>query len=142
MGMSHQDMDEVINTHFGCEANDDIDGVVASLAPEIEHEVVPSPIGIQRDQTKIRAYYEMVFGAIKGESAKPLKRYYGEGFIIDETLWTGEIMDGAVFLCPGKSGKVSFRLLHVFELKNGKIAREQAWCDLAAIQRQLGVTLS
>jgi predicted ester cyclase len=35
---------------------------------------------------------------------------------------------------------VSFRLLHVFELRDGKIAREQVWCDLAAIQRQLGVT--
>jgi uncharacterized protein len=30
------------------------------------------------------------------------------------------------------------RLLHVFEIKGGKITREQAWCDLAAIQRQLG----
>lgn len=142
MGMSRQEMDEVINQHFGFEARDDIDGVVASLAPKVEHEVVPSPAGIQHDKTKIRAYYEMVFGAVKGESVKPLKRYYGENFIIDETLWTGQISDGSVFLCPGKKGPVSFRLLHIFELENGKIAREQAWCDLAAIQQQLGVRLS
>jgi predicted ester cyclase len=37
---------------------------------------------------------------------------------------------------------VSFRLLHIFEFQDGKIAREQAWCDLAAIQRQLNVKLS
>jgi predicted ester cyclase len=72
----------------------------------------------------------------------PLKRYYGDNFIVDETLWHGEIVDGSVFLCDGKSGKVSFRLLHIFEFVEGKIAREQAWCDLAAIQRQLNVKLS
>ena len=33
---------------------------------------------------------------------------------------------------------MSFRLLHVFEFEDDKIAREAAWCDLAAIQRQLG----
>ena len=50
----------------------------------------------------------------------------------------GRIEDGRPFLCEGKSGPVSFRLLHVFDLRDGKIAREQVWCDLAAIQQQLG----
>ena len=50
----------------------------------------------------------------------------------------GEILDGGVFNCPGKSGRTSFRLLHVFEFKDGRISREQAWLDLAAIQHQLG----
>jgi hypothetical protein len=68
-------------------------------------------------------------------------RYYGDDFVVDETLWHGEILDGSVFLCDGKSGKVSFRLLHIFEFQEGKIAREQAWCDLAALQQQLGVKL-
>jgi hypothetical protein len=84
----------------------------------------------------------MLFDSVKGEGVTPLKRYYGDDFIIDETMWHGEISDGRVFLCDGKSGKVSFRLLHIFEFKDGMIAREQAWCDLAAIQRQLGVKLS
>jgi predicted ester cyclase len=79
---------------------------------------------------------------VQGEGVTPLKRYYGDDFIVDETMWHGQIKDGAVFLCNGKSGKVSFRLLHIFEFQQGKIAREQAWCDLAAIQRQLNVTLS
>jgi len=101
---------------------------------------VPSPVGVLHDKTKVRAYYAMLFESVKGESVTPLKRYYGDDFIVDETLWQGEISDGRAFLCDGKSGKVSFRLLHIFEFKDGKIAREQAWCDLAAIQRQLGAT--
>jgi ketosteroid isomerase-like protein len=139
MGMSHAEMDRIVNEHFGYEAADDIDGVMASLAAQVEHEVVPSPVGALHDRDKVRAYYKRLFGAVKGESVTPIRRLYGEDFIIDETLWHGRVEDGSVFLCEGKSGPVSFRLLHVFELKDGKITREQAWCDLAAIQSQLGV---
>ncbi|NWG47272.1 MAG: nuclear transport factor 2 family protein [Alphaproteobacteria bacterium] len=139
MTMTKQQMDEAVNAHFGFEAADDLDGVMASLAPDVEHEVVPSPMGVQTDRDRIRAFYAMLFESIRGEGVTPLKRYYGEDFVIDETLWHGEIKDGRPFLCDGRSGKVSFRLLHLFEFKSGKIAREQAWCDLAAIQRQLGV---
>lgn len=142
MTMTRTDMDKAINEHFGFEAADDLDGVMASLAPAIEHEVVPSPMGVQHDKAGIRAFYALLFESVKGEGVTPLKRYYGEDFMIDETMWHGQIVDGRPFLCDGRSGKVSFRLLHVFEFKDGKIAREQAWCDLAAIQRQLGMKVA
>lgn len=142
MKMTREDMDRAVNEHFGYEAADDLDGVMASLAPSVEHEVVPSPMGVQHDKSGIRAFYALLFGSVKGESVTPLKRYYGDDFMIDETMWHGQIMDGKPFLCDGRSGKVSFRLLHVFEFKDGRIAREQAWCDLAAIQRQLGMKVA
>jgi ketosteroid isomerase-like protein len=142
MRMNREDMDKAVNEHFGYEAADNLDGVMASLAGDVEHEVVPSPMGIQHDKAKIRAFYAMLFECVKGESVTPIKRYYGDDFMIDETMWHGEIADGRPFLCDGHSGKVSFRLLHIFEFKDGKIAREQAWCDLAAIQRQLGMRVN
>ena len=52
-------------------------------------------------------------------------------------VWHGHINHGRPFLCDGKRGPVSFRLLEVFELRDRKIAREQVWCDLVEIQRQL-----
>jgi hypothetical protein len=142
MGMTREAMDRAVNEHFAFEAADDLDGVMGSLAGEVEHEIVPSPVGVQHDKAKVRAYYSKLFQSLKGEGVTPLKRYYGDDFMVDETLWHGEIFDGGVFLCEGKSGKVSFRLLHIFEFKDGKIAREQAWLDVAAIQQQLGVKLS
>ena len=138
MGMSREQMDRAVNEHFGYEAADDLDGVMASLADDVEHEIVPSPVGAQTDKAGIRAYYATLFKALKGDGVTPIKRYYGEDFLIDETLWNGESFDGGPFLCDGRSGKASFRLLHIFEFRDGKISREQAWCDLAAIQRQLG----
>lgn len=142
MRSTREQMDELINRHFGFEADDDVDGVMSTLGDSAEHEVIPSPVGRLDDPAQQRAYYEMLFGAIKGESVEPLRRYYGEDFVIDETLWHGAVTDGGPFLCDGKSGDVSFRLLHVFEIRDGKIGREQVWCDLAAIQRQLGCTFT
>ena len=142
MSISHEQMDQIVNEHFGYEAADDIGGVMGTLTSDAEHEVIPSPVGAISDRAQIRGYYEMLFGAVKGERVTPLRRLYGDDFIIDETIWHGQIEDGRPFLCDGKSGPVSFRLLHVFELQDGQIRREQAWCDLAAIQRQLGCTLT
>ena len=137
--MTPQRMDEIINQHFQYEATDDVAGVVGSLADPVEHEVVPSPIGMQTDRAKIASFYKMLFADLKGERVTPLRRLHGKDFVIDESLWHGRIENGRIFLCEGRSGKVSFRLLHVFELEGEKIKREQVWCDLAAIQQQLGV---
>lgn len=141
MSMTHSQMDQLVNEHFRFEAADDVDGVLGTLSEQAEHEVIPSPMGAIADPTEVRSYYEMLFRNIQGESATPLRRLYGQDFVIDETLWHGHIEDGRPFLCDGKSGDISFRLLHVFEIQDGKIKREQAWCDLAAIQEQLGCTI-
>lgn len=138
MAMTRKEMDDLVDAHFGFEAADDVDGVLGTLAAGAEHEVIPSPYGAVRDPSEQRAYYELLFRSIEGERVEPLRRYYGDGFLVDETLWHGRIHDGRPFLCDGRSGDVSFRLLHVFEFRDGRIAREQVWCDLAEIQRQLG----
>jgi predicted ester cyclase len=135
--MTRSEMDRIVNQHFGYEASDDVEGVLSSLAPEVRHEVVPSPMGEQTERARIREFYTMLFADLKGESVKPLRRLYGENFVVDEALWNGRIENGRPFLMDGKSGEVSFRLLHIFELAGGKIASEQVWCDLAAIQSQL-----
>jgi ketosteroid isomerase-like protein len=140
--MTRERMDELVARHFGFEAADDVDGVMSTLAEGAVHEVIPSPMGPITDPARQRAYYEMLFGAIRGEGVEPLRRLYGDDFVIDETLWHGTVEDGRPFLCDGRSGEVSFRLLHVFEFVDEEIAREQVWCDLAAIQRQLGCVVS
>lgn len=137
MTMTRQQMDELVDRHFAFEATDDVDGVLASLADEVQHEVVPSPMGAQGSKEGIRAFYEMLFADLRGEGITPLRRLYGDDFLVDESIWHGEVLDGRPFMLDGKRGKVSFRLLHVFAMSDGRIASEQVWCDLAALQRQL-----
>lgn len=140
--MTREAMDAIVNEHFGFEATDDVDGVMGTLADDAEHEVIPSPVGALNDRAKQREFYEFLFGSLKGEGVTPMRRLYGDDFVVDETLWHGQITDGAPFLVPGKSGHVDFRLLHIFDLRGGEIRREQVWCDLAAIQQQLGASVA
>jgi predicted ester cyclase len=137
MSMTRQQLDELIDRHFGFEAADDVEGVLASLADEVRHEVVPSAMGARRDKEGIRAFYEMLFADLRGEGVTPLRRLYGDDFVVDESIWHGEVLDGRPFRLDGKRGKVSFCLLHVFEVSEGRITSEQVWCDLAALQGQL-----
>ena len=142
MQMTREDVDRLIDDHFRHEATDNVDGVLASFAPRAEHHVVPSPYGIiQGDAGRIRECYTTMFRDLRGEAVAPVRRLYGDGFVVDEAIWTGRIEDGRFFGCPGRHGKVSFRLLHVFEFEGEKIRRENVWCDLAAIQQQLGASV-
>ena len=132
-----REYDQLIDDHFMFEATDDVDGVMGSLADEVEHLVVPSPAGVRTDKGEIRGFYEGLFADVKGQPPTPLRRQYGDDFVVDEVMWNGFIADGRPFGLEGKSGDVSFRLLHVFDIADGKITREAVWCDLAAIQAQL-----
>ena len=138
MPLSPAAVDRLIDTHFQYEATDDVEGVVSSLAEGAEHHVVPSPVGITTDRETIRAFYADMFKDLRGTGVTPVRRLYGENFAVDEAIWHGHIEDGRMFGCAGRSGDVSFRLLHVFEFQGEKIRRENVWCDLAAIQAQLG----
>jgi hypothetical protein len=138
MGLSHEEMDRVVDDHFRFEATDDLDGVMASFAPgPLRHEIIPSPVGEISARQDIRDYYTMLYGCARGDKATCIRRLYGDDFLVDETLWEGMIVDGKPFLLEGKSGHMSNRILHVFTFRKGSIAYEQAWLDLAAIQRQL-----
>ncbi|HWR15055.1 MAG TPA: ester cyclase [Terriglobales bacterium] len=141
MPMTREQMDQVVTEHFMYEAMDNIEGVLGSLVADAEHEMVPSPMGgALHNADQIRAFYNMLFADIKGEDVTPVRRLYGDTFMVDEAIWHGRVENGRSFGCAGKSGKVSFRILHVFEFRDGKISRENVWCDIAAIQQQLGVT--
>jgi predicted ester cyclase len=55
--------------------------------------------------------------------------------VIDQEM-TGRAI-GTFLGLPGKGRRITFRLLHVFEFKDGRISRENIWLDGAAIQQQL-----
>jgi hypothetical protein len=135
--MNRDEMDRIVNEHFGYEAADDVDGVLASLTDDVRHHVVGSPWGELSGKDAVRPLYEALFGDLKGEGVKPVARWYGDNFVVDEALWTGRIENGRFFGLEGKSGHVTFRLLHVFELRDGLISRENVWSDIAAISEQV-----
>jgi steroid delta-isomerase-like uncharacterized protein len=134
--LTHEEMDRIINEHFGYEARDDVDGVVSTLTEDVVHDVVGSPGSQVRGRDAARKYYMGLFPSLKGESVQPVKRLYGDDFMIDETIWTGHVV-GRMLGAPGGEGRVSFRILHILEFRDGKISRENVWMDLASVIQQL-----
>ena len=135
--LTREEMDRIINEHFGYEAQDDVDGVVSTLTEDVEHDVVGSPGSQIKGREAARKYYQGLFPNLKGESVRPLRRYYGDDFMIDETMWTGHVV-GQMLGAPGREGRASFRILHLLEFRDGKISRENVWMDLASVMKQLG----
>lgn len=130
-------LDRLIDDHFRYEATDDVEGVVGTFAADCEHEMVGVADGLRHGKAAIHRFYEALFASIQGEGVEPLKRYYGDNFLVDECIWHGQVTDGWAFGLPGRSGRASFRLLHVFELRDQHIASEHLWFDRTALERQL-----
>ena len=138
MPLTPAQMDSFLEKHFGYEATDDIEGVVATLAPDAVHDIVGWPMGPTVGRENARPFYNQLFKDLAESHAKSVKRLYGHNFMVDESVWTGRA-PGRPFGLEGGNRPLTFRLLHVLEFtEEGKIAREQVWVDLAAMQQQLG----
>jgi hypothetical protein len=137
MGMTREDMDRKVDEHFGFEAKDDVEGVLATLAPDVEHDIVGWPSGPTHGREAARPFYQALFTDLSESKVQSLRRLYGDGFMVDESLWRGRA-PGRPFGLRGRDRPLEFRLLHVVEFaKNGDIQRENVWVDLAAILQQL-----
>ena len=137
MALSPQDMDRKIDEHFHFEAADNVEGVLATLSPDVEHDIVGWPTGPTRGPEGARPFYEALFADLSDGEVECVKRLYGPDFMVDESVWRGKA-PGRPFGLEGKGRNLEFRLLHVIEFaRNGNIRRENVWIDLAAIQQQL-----
>jgi len=137
MALTRAQMDAKIDEHFGFEANDNVDGVLATLSPDVVHDIVGWPTGPTRGPDAARPFYVSLFADLQDGKVRTLKRLYGENFLVDESEWSGTA-PGRPFGLEGRGRPLKFRLLHIVEFApTGDIRRENVWLDLAAIQRQL-----
>ncbi|MBX3377347.1 MAG: ester cyclase [Phycisphaeraceae bacterium] len=137
MSLTREQMDRKIEEHFGFEASDNVEGVVATLAPDAVHDIVGYPTGPTRGRDRAREFYTRMFADLAESSVKVIKRLYGDGFMVDESMWEGRA-PGKPFGLEGRNRPLKFRILHVVEFSpDGHIQREQVWLDMAAIMQQL-----
>jgi predicted ester cyclase len=135
--MTREQMDRKIDEHFTFEANDDVEGVLATLATDVEHDIVGFPTGPTHGRAAARDFYNTMFVDLADSKVRCVKRLYGDKFLVDESVWSGTA-PGKPFGLDGKGRPLEFRLLHVIEFADsGDIQRENVWFDLAAIFRQL-----
>jgi len=137
MSLDPREMDRLMDAHFGFEQHDDIEGVLATLTPDVEHDVVGWPAGPALGRGATRPFYETLFADLSDGRIECRRRLYGADFLVDESLWHGRA-PGRPFGFEGHGRPLSFRLLHVLEFApDGAIRRENVWVDLAAVMAQL-----
>lgn len=137
MALTREEMDRAIDEHFGYEAADNIEGVLATLASDVTHDIVGWPSGPTHGRENARPFYKAAFADFAESKVTCTKRLYGDNFLVDESVWEGKA-PGRPFGLEGKGRPVRFRLLHVLEFADdGKIKRENVWVDLGTMIRQL-----
>jgi hypothetical protein len=137
MSLSRADMDRKIDEHFAYEATDNVEGVLATLIEDAEHDIVGWPTGPTVGREGARGFYETLFADLADGQVESQRRLYGDNFLVDESLWRGRAV-GAPFGLQGRDRPLAFRLLHVIEFADsGDIRRENVWLDLASIMQQL-----
>ena len=62
--------------------------------------------------------------------------YYGDDFCVIEHDTTGTV-PGEFLGVPGNGRRITFRLFHVWESRDGLISRENVWLDGATVIAQL-----
>ena len=134
--MERDRMAALVQQHLKAEGAGDVDGAVAVYTDDIEHDVVGWPGGPVRGKAGARAFYEALTANFRTEEERPSRRYFaGDAMIIDQMM-TGSV-PGTFLGMPGNGRRVTFRILHIFEFKDGLISRENVWLDGGSIQQQL-----
>ena len=137
MALTPAEMDARLDEHFAFEAADDVEGVLATLNDQVEHDIVGSPSGPTFGRDGARGFYEALFADLAYGQVRSTRRLYGANFMVDDSVWRGRAV-GRPFGIEGRGQPLEFRLLHVLEFTDrGDISRENVWIDLAAIQQQL-----
>ena len=129
------DLDRIIDEHFQAELDEDIEAVVSTFADDVEHDVVGRP-SVSRGRDEAAAFYRELFADLRLERFETVHRYHGVDFVVDESIVHATAI-GSPFGIPGEGRALTFRLLHIFDVHDGLITRENAWLDMASIMAQL-----
>ncbi|HEV8535592.1 MAG TPA: nuclear transport factor 2 family protein [Candidatus Limnocylindria bacterium] len=134
--MTKDEMERLLARHLAAQEKRDIDAILATYTDDVEHDAVgrePNPV---RGKAAVAVFYRESLSDLENTKLVPVRRFYGEDFAVDESVIDGYAR-GRPFDMEGYSRPVRFRVLRLFEFRDGLIARESAWFDILAVQRQL-----
>ncbi len=134
--MKPEEMERLIEAHIEAEKAGDTAGAVSMYTEDVEHDVVGSPHGPLHGKEAAQGFYDHLTSNIQTEEMVLAHAYYGEDFCVTEHLWSGSV-PGVLLGVPGDGKRISFRLLHVWEFRDGLISRENAWLDGGSVVAQL-----
>ena len=127
---------DLIERHFAAENAHDIEATLATYTDDILWDDVTHPRSPFRGKQAVAEAYGGILQAIPDLHLRSVLRFQCAEHVVDESMLTGHVV-GEFAGIEGGGAPVSFRLLHVFDIRDGLIARENAWFDSAAVIRQV-----
>jgi steroid delta-isomerase-like uncharacterized protein len=127
---------DIIEQHFVAENNHDVAATLATYTHDVVWDDVAHPLCPVQGKDTVAVMYESILTAIPDLHLELISRFSGGDHVVDESRATGHV-EGSFLGVAGGGAPVSFRMLHVFDIRDELISREQAWFDTADVLRQM-----
>jgi len=111
-----------VEAHFHSEASNEVDKALELYTDDVVWEAPARKLMFKGKQA-VAANYRKMFGAIRDVEFRNLQRFATEDRVVDDSVVTFTLT-GAGFLPLPVGQKVEMRLVHIFEMRGSKIAKE------------------
>jgi ketosteroid isomerase-like protein len=112
----------VVEAHFGSEASGRVDAAVDLYTDDVVWEA-PSQFVRLQGKTAVADNYRQIFGTIKNIQWHCLDRFATEDRVVDDSVINFEVAAEGFMPLPVGT-RCEMRLTHIFEMRDGKIAKE------------------
>jgi ketosteroid isomerase-like protein len=114
-----------VENHFHSEALNEVEAALETFTDDIIWEA-PAPNGLNRSFSGKEAAaknYRELFASMRNVKFQFLQRFATEDRVVDDSIVTFEVAKDEYWRFPVGS-KIEMRLVHIFEMRDGKISRE------------------
>ena len=114
-----------VENHFHSEALNEVDAALAMFTDDIVWEA-PALNGLDRvfrGKKDVEKNYRELFASMRNVQFEFLQRFATEDRVVDDSMVTFEVAQDGYWHFPLGS-KIEMRLVHIFEMRDGKISRE------------------
>jgi ketosteroid isomerase-like protein len=115
-----------VESHFHSEAQDEIEAALELYTDDIVWEA-PAPNGLNRSFSGKKAVaesYRELFASMGNVQFQPLQRFATADRVVDDSVVTFEVVRDGYWPHFSVGQKIMMRLVHIFEMREGKISRE------------------
>ena len=129
---------DIIDRHFAAENAHDVEATLATYTDDIVWDDITHPDAPFHGKDEVAGVYSSIMDSIPDVHLETVRRFTGEDgrYVVDESIITGHV-EGEWAGVRGEGAPVRVRILHIFELRDGLIACENAWLNAAEVQRQI-----
>jgi ketosteroid isomerase-like protein len=112
--------------HFHSEAVNDVEGALLLYTDDIIFEA-PALNGLNRSfsgKEAVAKFYRELWATMRDVKFQFLQRFATEDRVVDDSLVTFEVVRDGCWPYFSVGQKIEMRLVHIFEMRDGKISKE------------------